>query len=602
MPGRLFSVFSVIFLNTHKVTFFILVLLVPFFWSGCLAYSLEKGSGSVPAVHDLNENEDPTADGEAEGDELDAIKKELEERKIRDEQARRALEERLKLEQQRRKELGPFYVPLPPLDNSKLSPVKARGIYLTGNTVGHPRYRELLELVESTELNAVVIDVKNDHGMVTYPTDIEIVKEVGADRNVPIKDLKGVLEELHSKNIYTIARVVVFKDPYLAEQRPQWAIQKKGGGLWRDRKGVAWINPYDRNVWEYNIAIAREAALLGFHEIQFDYIRFPENAHIVDREAYFPGQDVSREKIISEFLAYAREQLKEYNIYISADVFGVIATSWGDSDRIGQTWEEMSPHVDYICPMVYPSHYGPGYFGFSVPDAHPGETVDFSLRDALKRNATLPEPAIIRPWLQSFTASWVSGYISYGPAEIRRQIETAQSLGIDEYLLWNANNHYQRDSLFPAGEGNHALEQYFQARAEGLDSLGRNPTQAVEAFLEAIRRRDWREAFALQITDFTLDHLSYPEWKENWTARPVYYSLEPPEAPVGENTDTLFVNLEVHLTVSGEEFILPEESWEVKFENHLWRVRPSPAFLELLTFKPDSGGKRNGAGASFSSH
>ena len=574
-------------LTVFFALFSVILLFLPLTLAGCLD-SLEKEAEAVPVTHSEDEG---SAAGENKAG-FDEREKELAERALREEQERLAREERVKLEERRRVELGYFYVPLPPLGGQKENnPVKARGIYLTGNTVGHPRYRELLDLVESTELNAVVIDVKNDHGLVTYPTGIEIVKQVGADLNVPIKDLKAVLDELHNKNIYTIARVVVFKDPYLAEQKPEWSIQRKGGGLWRDRKGVAWINPYDRNVWEYNIAIAREAALTGFQEIQFDYIRFPENAHIVDKEAYFPGGDATKEEVIAEFLAYAREQLEDYNVYLSADVFGVIATSWGDSDRIGQTWEVMSPHVDYICPMVYPSHYGPGYFGFSVPDAHPGETVGYALSDALKRNATLSDPAVIRPWLQSFTASsWLAGAITYGPAEIRRQIETAQSMGIDEYLLWNANNRYQRESLLVAGAADPALEQFFQSREAGLDSLGRTPGQAVEIFLEAIRTRDWREAFALQITDFTMDHHSYPAWKEKWTARPAYCAVEHPEPPAGGSTGPLWVNLEVHLTVGGEEFKLAGESWEVRLENQLWRVRPSDTFLGLMTYNPGAEG------------
>lgn len=498
-----------------------------------------------------------------------------------------AREERERQEEKRRDELGPFYVPLPHPERDN-QPVKARGIYLTGHTVGHPRYRELLELVETTELNAVVIDVKNDHGKVTYNTEIEIVRQLGASQNAPIKDLKVVLDELHSKDIYPIARVVVFKDPYLAEQMPEWSIQKKEGGLWRDLKGVPWINPYEKRVWDYNIAISREAALLGFREIQFDYIRFPENAHLVDKQALFPGQDVPKEEIIRDFLIYAAEQLKEYNVFLSADVFGVIATSWGDSDRIGQTWEEISPYVDYICPMVYPSHYGPGYFGFTVPDAHPGKTVEHALSDALKRNATLKNPAVIRPWLQSFTASWVPGYIPYGPAEIRRQIETALALGIDEYLLWNANNRYQPASLRSTAEAEDLARRLSRAREEaGRDALGRTPEEAVETFLEAIRRRDWREAFTLQITEFSLDHRSYPEWKEKWKARPVFYHIEPLEEQVTLDADPLFVELEVHLAVKGEEVKLVRERWEVRMENMLWRVNPSPAFLELLTFDPD---------------
>jgi hypothetical protein len=288
----------------------------------------------------------------------------------------------------RRAALGSFYVPLPkaPRDNP---PVRARGIYLTGHSVGlTSRYESLLELVESTELNALVIDVKDDHGLMSYPSGISIVAEVGADRKVPVRDMAAVLADLKERDIYTIGRVVIFKDPYLAEKKPEWAIQRQdGGGIWRE-KGVAWVDPYEKNLWDYNIAIAREAALLGFREIQLDYVRFPENAARLDREAYYPAQDHrGKDELIRDFIIYASQELEPYNVYISADVFGVIATSWGDSDRIGQTWEMISPYVDYICPMVYPSHYGPGYFGFAVPDARPGETVDRALRDSLRRNA-----------------------------------------------------------------------------------------------------------------------------------------------------------------------------------------------------------------------
>ena len=292
--------------------------------------------------------------------------------------------------------------------------------------------------------------------------------------------------------------------------------------------------------------------------------------------------------IIVQFLAYAREQLKDYNVFLSADVFGVIATSWGDSDRIGQTWEEMSPHTDYICPMVYPSHYGRGYFGFTVPDAHPGATVEYALSDALKRNATLPQPAVVRPWLQSFTASsWLAGAIVYGPAEIRQQIEAAQSMGIDEYLLWNANNRYQQESLLAAGEKDPALEKYYKDEAAGRDCLGRTPREALEAFLEAVRSRNWQEAFALQITDYTMNHRSYPQWKDNWTARPTFFAFEPTKEPPEINENHLYINLELHISIGENEYELVEERWEVRKENCLWRVRPSEAFLKLMTYNPE---------------
>lgn len=315
------------------LTLLLCLIILPPLLFGCIAYSLDQGGhGSIPAVQP--EGEIDPVDGNEEEDE----QKRLEEEKlIEEDKARLALEERRNLEDKRKEELGPFYVPLPPLGQRDNPPVKARGLYLTGNTAGgHPRYWELLDLIESTELNSVVIDVKNDHGMVTYNTEIEIVHQISANKSAPIKDLEAVLEDLHSRDIYTIARVVVFKDPYLAEQKTEWAIQRHGGGAWRDRKGVAWINPYEKKVWDYNIAVAREVALLGFREIQFDYIRFPENAHLVDREAYYPGEELAKDEIIREFLIYAAEQMKDYNVFLSADVFGVIATSWGDSDRIGQ--------------------------------------------------------------------------------------------------------------------------------------------------------------------------------------------------------------------------------------------------------------------------
>lgn len=564
------------------LTLLLSLMILPPLIAGCITYSLDQGGhGSIPALQPEGKT-DPVDRNEEE----DEQKRREEERLIEEEEARLAQNERRNLEEKRKEELGPFYVPLPPLGQERDNPpVKARGLYLTGNTAGgHPRYREVLDLIDSTELNSVVIDVKNDHGMVTYNTEIEIVHQVSANKSAPIKDLEVVLEELHSRDIYPIARIVVFKDPYLAEQKPQWAIQRHGGGAWRDRKGVAWINPYEKKVWDYNIAVAREVALLGFREIQFDYIRFPENAHLVDREAYYPGGELAKDEIIREFLIYAAEQMKDYNVFLSADVFGVIATSWGDSDRIGQTWEEMSPYIDYICPMVYPSHYGPGYFGFAVPDVHPGKTVEYALIDSLKRNAALENPAIIRPWLQSFTASWVPGAIPYGPAEVRAQIETALKLGIDEYLIWNPNNRYMPAAYLSPEDYENLAEKFLSSRKEtGKDVLGRTPQQAVETFMEAINRRVWREAFSLQITGYEMDHKDYPEWKNQWEARPVFYEIEPVPERSGLSESPVFVNLEVHLTSGEDEFELVRERWEVRQENQIWRVKPSSAFLELLT-------------------
>ncbi len=484
--------------------------------------------------------------------------------------------------------LGPFYVPLPeqPRDNP---PVKARGIYLTGHSVGlEPRFRQFLELVENSELNAMVIDVKDDHGLLTYRSAIPFVAEVGADRRVLVQDMEAVLAELQARGIYTIGRVVIFKDPHLAEQRPEWAIRRKGGGLWRDPRGVAWIDPYQRQVWEYNLAVAREAALLGFREIQLDYVRFPENAHLLDREADYPARDHrEKDELIREFIIHVARELEPYHVYLSADVFGVIATSWGDSDRIGQTWEMIAPLVDYICPMVYPSHYGPGYFGFAVPDAHPREIVHRALSDALKRSAPLERPGIIRPWLQSFTAAWVPGHIPYGPAEIRAQIEAAHSLGIDEYLLWNASNRYQPAALLPAAEAEARFLQLKEAwDKEGRDALGRTAARAVEVYLEAVRRGDWREAFSLHHQPDGLDFRSYPAWKETWTFLPVSYRVDAASLQAdGTEEDAYKLRVDLQLKGSGGAvFRLYGDSFRVVRENSFWRVQPSPTFLDLLAY------------------
>lgn len=563
------------------------IFLMVFALSGCMEQTLDVVT-SVAA-----KEETAKLPGSAEEPEPE----EITEAQRLEEILRLAREEREKLEKERKKKLGDFYVPLPPPERAKSPPVKARGIYLTGHTVGlESRYRNLLEMVRSSELNAMVIDVKNDHGMMSYRSEIPIVDEIGANKSVPVKDMKAVLDELHAGGIFPIARIVVFKDPLLAEQRQAWAIRSKNGGVWRDRKGVAWIDPYEKKVWDYNIAIAREAALLGFSEIQFDYVRFPENARQVEQETYHQAQNhLAKDEVIREFLIYAREQLKDYHVYLSADVFGVIATSWGDTDRIGQTWEEISSYVDYICPMVYPSHYGPGYFGLAVPDAHPATTVKNALEDSIKRNASLKNHAIIRPWLQNFTASWIKGNISYGSRQIREQIETAARLGIDEYLLWNANNNYQPEALLTAEEAEEKNREILNSRMErGEDALGRTPSQAVETYLDALQRRDWREAFALQDTDFSLDHRSYPAWKESWSLKPVTFQVEQVEEEQSENRggvpSGVFRRLNVLLLAgNGQEFSFDGEKWEVKLQNGLWRVAPSAAFLESLCWKEETG-------------
>ncbi|UFJ40460.1 putative glycoside hydrolase [Brevibacillus humidisoli] len=325
-------------------------------------------------------------------------------------------------------------------------PVKAKGIYLTGWSAGNSNFQKLLNLVNDTELNAMVIDMKEDEGRITYQSEVPMVNETGADGTTFIQDVDKLIHTVHQNNVYSIARIVCFKDPFLAGKKTEWAMQKKTGGIWRDKQGVMWIDPYRKDVWDYNIAIAKEAAKKGFKEIQFDYVRFPTSGKQVDREVAFYNQNGKpKQQVIADFLAYAKKELEPYNVYVSADIFGLVP-SVTDDMAIGQKWELVTPIVDYISPMMYPSHYANGTYGLPVPDAKPYETIREGLLDAQEKDAKLrannQPTAIIRPWYQDFTATWVRGHIPYGPREVLAQIRAGQELGVDQYLIWDAGNSY----------------------------------------------------------------------------------------------------------------------------------------------------------------
>ncbi len=361
---------------------------------------------------------------------------------------------RLLQEKHRHSEQGDMYVPLPAGPRVfDTSPVSARGIYVTGNTAGHAgRFRELLHLVETTELNAMVIDVKNDHGRLTYSSNIDFVQEVGADNNPPAPGLAALVRDLNRRGIYTIARLVTFRDPFMGAVKPDWTIQNENGQPWVDSSGKRWMDPYRHRYWEYNVAIAKEAALMGFDEIKFDYVRFPALAKERRGELVLPeGDERSRDQIIADFLEYADNQLEDYHVRLSADLFGVVTSRWSEANNIGQSWEKIAPHVDYKSPMIYPSHYQDGYFGFELPDAHPAGTVRRALEEAIERNKNIEKSAHLRPWLQGFTAHWLTGSTNYGPRQIRQQIEATRRLGINEYLIWNSSNRYNRNAFIPAG-------------------------------------------------------------------------------------------------------------------------------------------------------
>ncbi len=423
------------------------------------------------------------------------------------------VEERRLLEETRKTELGEFYVPLPAIDQeNELVTVEAKALYVTSNVAGFPfnlddieyyknyilalkngesfdesrldqvnKLEKILGIAEATEINALVIDVKNDEGLVAWKSDVEIVNRVGSNWNTPMKDFDTLMNYLKEKEIYTIARIVAFKDPFFAKNNPDHAIQLNSGGVYLDRSGFAWVNPFDQYVWDYVISVSQEAALRGFDEIQYDYVRFPDNAKYYNPITYFPGRnDRDKDEAIRDFLLYAREKLDPYNVHVSADVFGVVTHSWDDKpEDIGQTWRMIANSTEYICPMIYPSHYGSGFYGFNVPDQYPYEVVRTALLEALERNAAQRNPAIIRSWYQGFTATWVKGYIPYEEDAIGKQIAAGVELGLNEYIIWNASNTYYPLSFFYEDKINSNV------RVEGEDILERTPEEALKRYLDA---------------------------------------------------------------------------------------------------------------------
>ncbi len=434
--------------------------------------------------------------------------------------------EREAVEAQRKEALGDFYVPLPAIGTEKAKKtVEAKALYVSNTVAGMSfdeekvayyatyikalesggsadssrlselnKLEKILGIAEATEINALVIDIKNDDGLVSWASDIAIVNNIKSNESISIKDYARLMDYLKKKNIYTIARIVAFKDPYFAKQFNEHAIQLKAGGVYKDRSGKVWVNPFDEYVWKYLVAVSEEAALRGFDEIQYDYVRFPDGASYYNPITDFPGRNgKDKDEGIEDFLKYANKELEPYNVNIGADVFGIITHSWDDKpEDIGQTWRKVANNVDYICPMIYPSHYGAGNYNFSVPDQHPYEVVRLSMMEALERNAAQKNPGKIRPWIQGFTASWVSGHITYNASTIQKQIIAAAELGINEYIVWSASNNYD-----PAAYFNYQDKINKNIRAAGQDILERTPEVAVKKFLDASKSKRYSTMYLL---------------------------------------------------------------------------------------------------------
>lgn len=432
----------------------------------------------------------------------------------------------------------------------ELNRVKVKGIYVSGPMAGTAGMDNLIALVDRTELNALVIDVKNDDGYLTCELDVPLAEQIGSEKHY-IKDLPALVQTCKEKNIYLIARVVAFKDPILAEKMPEWSLHNSDGSVFRDKSGLAWVNPYRKEVWEYLASVGEAAIKAGFDEVQYDYVRFSTDSRMKQVDFGDSTKGRTKTEAISGFTLYASERIHAAGGRISADVYGVVIDSEEDQQIVGQNYVEMSRSLDAISPMIYPSHYGPYNYQIPVPDAQPYDTVlaamqaskmvlagldpktgkkpvsaDVSGNDAVDaaivggeavsgnnaadtaadsqstsgttavsgndavqnaenaqaadgaqatadaqaaKDAAAKTPALskeeiaqldpttgvqatVRPWLQDFTATWVKGHISYGPEEIRAQIQAVYDAGYEEWILWNAANRYTEGGLLTQEE------------------------------------------------------------------------------------------------------------------------------------------------------
>ncbi len=282
----------------------------------------------------------------------------------------------------------------------------AKGLYLTAYSAGNPaKINEIIDLIDQTELNAVVIDIKDYSGKIFYPSQVPLVRKINASEN-RLRDISATIKKLHEHNIYVIARQTVFQDPFLAAARPAWAIKDKADGsvfatatpdkLWHDYKGLTWVDPTRREVWNYNLSIAREATELGFDEINFDYVRFPSDGPM-SQVVYSDKRKLYQ--ITGEFYKFLGDGLKNAPVWVSLDLFGLTMEKKGEDDmRIGQRIVDAVQNVDYISPMMYPSHYPSGHLNFKNPAEHPAEVIDNGMK--LGEHFFVGVRAKVRPWLQ----------------------------------------------------------------------------------------------------------------------------------------------------------------------------------------------------------
>lgn len=319
-------------------------------------------------------------------------------------------------------------------------PVKA--LYMTNWVGGNKELRaKLVKLIDDTELNAVVLDIKDYTGRIGFEVENERLKEFGSTE-ARIADIKEFIDTLHKKGIYVIGRISAFQDSFLVKTHPEWAVKTKAGEVWKDYKGVSWLDAGANPVWDYLIAIGNESYAFGFDELNFDYIRFPSDGNMADIAYPFSVGKVKAE-VIKEFFAYVEQEFRPKNIPISVDLFGMTTSNYDDLG-IGQVLEYALAHFDFVAPMVYPSHYPPHFNGYKNPAANPYEIVHYAMKKGSDRAiAASTTPQKLRPWLQDFSI----GKTDYTPEMVRDQIRATYDVGLTSWMMWNASNRYTASAL-----------------------------------------------------------------------------------------------------------------------------------------------------------
>jgi hypothetical protein len=351
-----------------------------------------------------------------------------------------------------------------PLPNYVSTPEPLKGIYMTSWTASSAKYRDpLVKLISNTELNALVIDIKDYSGKIVFPVTDPKLKTYGSE-DVRVSDMRAFIDSLHQKGIYVIGRIAVFQDAYFVKYRPDLAVKNLScTAIWKDRKGISWIDPGSREYWDYIVLLSRQARAIGFDEVNFDYIRFPSDGNMKDISYPF-SSTTPKATVLKNFFSYLREKLNEDDgtpaggsgrLKISADLFGMTTTAQDDMG-IGQLLENALPYFDFVCPMVYPSHYPPTFMGYKNPEQYPYNVVQYAMQSAVTREKMLASStnalssttgavsklASLRPWLQDFGLTVV-----YGAPEVRAQIKATNDVGLSSWLLWSASNKYTAGAL-----------------------------------------------------------------------------------------------------------------------------------------------------------